>query len=540
MKFLFVLTAGILLASMSVASQAVYLNAQGMGQVLVYPYYTTNGNNGTLISIVNTTAYGKALKVRFHEGYDGRDVLDFNLYLAPYDTWTGDVALIESGDDVPASIVTTDSSCTVPAFSTRPDIDNMRFLDFSGASYAGSNERDGPTGNSDGGPTDLKRTREGHFDVFEMGEVTNATYESLNAISPVDGVPANCAQIVSAWADGGYWTTNPDADIVAPKGGVYGSEAIIDVEQGTMDAVNPAAIDGFSSTAQNTAPDAPTPDLNTASRSSAGTVSAFVPVNGRMLELDYRKPVDAISALFMADSLYGEFDKDPAVGATTDWVVTAPTKRYYVDPQYVENAIAPFDKDFLATYVVGTYTNADGMNVFLFASAFPFACEKANPFAYDRQGAPTHLITGGEFNIFYTNPSVRPCLETSVLTFSTQYVPPPNGQPFEVPLSALGSGLTNTSDPTEHESQTSEGVDFLPPNGVANLDLTHDANGEILVQHRLAAATNGDVLVGVPMFGFLVTDYVNANVSDGVLANYSRLLPLHAGVTCVNGLNPCQ
>ena len=78
-------------------ASAVNLNPDGLGQVLIYPYYTVNerGNDGatlqTLFSVVNTTDQGKAVKVRFVEGYNRREVRDFHLYLSPYDVWTANL-----------------------------------------------------------------------------------------------------------------------------------------------------------------------------------------------------------------------------------------------------------------------------------------------------------------------------------------------------------------------------------------------------------------------------------------------------------------
>src|SRR5262245_24439066 len=84
------------------AGQAVNLSAEGRGQVLLYPYYTTRpdrapprGVDGepyaTLLSVVNTTPSAKAVRVRFLEGRNGREVLDFNLFLSPFDVWTAAV-----------------------------------------------------------------------------------------------------------------------------------------------------------------------------------------------------------------------------------------------------------------------------------------------------------------------------------------------------------------------------------------------------------------------------------------------------------------
>ncbi len=37
---------------------AVSLNPRGVGQALIYPYYTVNKNQDTLVSIVNTSDVG--------------------------------------------------------------------------------------------------------------------------------------------------------------------------------------------------------------------------------------------------------------------------------------------------------------------------------------------------------------------------------------------------------------------------------------------------------------------------------------------------
>src|SRR6185436_12344128 len=91
---------------------AVMLNPRGTGQVLIYPYYTVN-HQQTLVSVINTTAHGKALKVRFREGYDGRDVANFNVYLGPYDSWVGAVFDTSSDGTGAAAIATSDNSCMV-------------------------------------------------------------------------------------------------------------------------------------------------------------------------------------------------------------------------------------------------------------------------------------------------------------------------------------------------------------------------------------------------------------------------------------------
>jgi len=522
------------------SAQAVYLNPHGLGQVLVFPYYTANSGNGTLIAIANTTAAGKAVKLRFHEGYDGRGVLDFNVYLAPHARWSGEVVNRDGNADSQASIITYDTNCTVPAFQAGAN--GQRYLDFSDASYAGENTAQGPTGNSDGGPTTPDRTREGHFDVIEMGEVTNASHGTLTAILPNGDAPANCAQLVGAWADGGYWTQNPGTDLSPPTGGLDGAESIIDVAQGLMYSAIPAAIDDFSSAAQHSAPGDAAPDLNTASASAGGVVGALVPIGGRLIELDYANPVDAISALFMTDTLYNEFDIDSALAARTDWVVTAPTKRFYVDPNYVgDTGAPPFDHAFASGYTVGTVTTTDGTIIRQFASAFPYACVKFDARMHARDGTEYQMVRNGPDGLV-ASAAMQPCLETSVLPFELQSS---SASPFPVPLSALGSALTNASDPTGDTGRVLDDLADIPfTSGTLSLDLAHDGSTYVIgtpnqIQQRLTPATNGDVLVGLPVIGFVAFDYVNGAIEQGVLANYSGQYPHRASVTCQHGASGC-
>ena len=62
------------------------------------------------VSIVNTTASTKAVKVRVLEGKRSAEVLDFNLFLSPNDVWTG--AIVRTADG--AGMISVDKSCVVP------------------------------------------------------------------------------------------------------------------------------------------------------------------------------------------------------------------------------------------------------------------------------------------------------------------------------------------------------------------------------------------------------------------------------------------
>ncbi len=108
--------AGASVLGLAGTAQAVNVNPDGLGQVLIYPYYTVrDAKDGaefnSLLSVVNSTASGKAVKVRFLEGKNSKEVLDFNLFLSPHDVWTTAVVPTAEGG---ASLKISDTSCTVP------------------------------------------------------------------------------------------------------------------------------------------------------------------------------------------------------------------------------------------------------------------------------------------------------------------------------------------------------------------------------------------------------------------------------------------
>lgn len=493
----FVTTAVLALAASHAG--AVVLNPRGTGQVLLYPYYTANAGLATLLSIVNTTTRGKALKVRFHEGYNGRVVDSFNLYLSPNDTWVGEI-FDSSGDGTGAAAVATgDNSCVVPAFvqSIDPGGRPPQVI-FSDANYTGAN--------ADGGPVTPVRTLEGYIDVIEMGEVTNAAHGTLDAIThDANGVPARCTQVQAAWsAPGGYWGQNALTDLAPPGGGLYGTESIINVGEGLMYTINATAIDGFSDAVQHTGPGDAAPDLDTASKGADGTVAAFVASGGKLIEADFAKSEDAISALFMVDNLYNEYVVDPGVGAQSDWVITFPTKRFYTDKALgranAMQAAAPFDVAF---------SSADGGT----------SCTPIREQLLNRE----ELTTVGCWWAFCSpTPPTALCYATSPLT-----------------IGAANSTLRSHLLIKDTSEVDVSGVGFT--SGWLRIDFSVDITGATQTNHALTSL-NGVTLPGLPALGFLAVDYVNGNVAPGMLANYSGAYPHRAHVSCLDASDgsPCR
>ena len=304
-----------------IAAQAVHLSQTGLGQVLIFPYYTvrtTFNNNSytTLLSIVNASDDTKALKVRFLEGQRGAQVMDFNLFLAPRDTWTGAVASTAGG----AALLTNDNSCITPLDLFTAGKKN----EFSNKAYASESINS------------LDRSREGYIEVVEMGVVTDPLLVSY--LTPTAaGAPTNCTQIsILDPANPQPATKFPGTYFAAPTGGLSGRAVIVNANAGASYGIDAVALEQWSDKVQYTGIGSDGPLLGVASpavstvMTSAGAVTATWS-NGR----------DAVSAALMRSAINNEYGLDAGTLSQTDWLITAPTKREHV-PAGVGSAIPPF------------------------------------------------------------------------------------------------------------------------------------------------------------------------------------------------------
>src|ERR1044072_1682594 len=164
-KSLYAALAGVSALGVTGAAQAVNLNPDGLGQVLIYPYYTTRADAGgnaytSLLSVVNTTSSAKAVKVRFLEGKNSREVLDFNLFLSKHDVWTAAILPSSTGGALVGTLAKSRTPPPIPAGA-------QAFVNFA---YTGSN--------SDKGGTSLDRSKEGYVEIIEMATFTTGSTTS--------------------------------------------------------------------------------------------------------------------------------------------------------------------------------------------------------------------------------------------------------------------------------------------------------------------------------------------------------------------------
>ena len=486
-------------------ASAVNINPDGLGQVLIYPYYTVNSNGAgdnlqTLFSVVNTTGQGKAVKVRFVEGYNSREVRDFHVYLSPYDVWTAALFKLPGQDQ--ANLLTEDNSCTVPKIkgSTLSPLqqlpDGRSYLPFTNSRFSGANK--------DGGPEGLERTREGHFEMIEMGTVTDATKNSLTNLTHIAGVPKNCGALVGAWVASppGYWIQDPATDIAPPTGGLFGSVLLVDVANGVAAGYNADAIDGFVSNGVDNLNDKPgnlAPSLANIGGSDP-TATAYVFDNGKLIQATYGagfgSKIDAVSALFAHNNIMNEYVLAGDANATTDWVVTFPTKNFYVDR--AAPALAPFVEIFKAYSGAGTGESKVEVGLF----------------PYDREEGSPGACTGSDADNPNCGVCFSPCDEGDttipVLRYEAQIISFQTAAAFDADRTSpvLGSQLASNVDVR---------ADSLA-NGWMRLSLNPSTQ-----PHLMAASSEGEVFQGLPVTGFAITNYVNANAAPGKLANYSGL-----------------
>ncbi|QBQ53531.1 hypothetical protein [Nitrosococcus wardiae] len=410
-------------------AQAVNINPDGLGEVLLYPYYTVRDDHDTLITVTNTTPDVKAVKVRFLDGQNTKEVLDFNLYLSPFDVWTGALVATEEG----TRLTTPDTSCTVP---TIPEA-GVEFRNFE----FGDDEPEGVD-------TSLNRTREGHLEIIEMGVVVDegpdADFTPATAATHVNGQPADCAALEQSWANG-VWSTSPNANVELNPGGLFGHGLVINVSRGTAHGYKATAVDNFFFFEPfHTNPGSLLPGVESADISSDVFVSQQGATNvPTVVQSTWNRGLDSTSSVLMHDSVMNHFVTDESIGAATDWVITFPTKRFHIAGDV---ATPPFTETF----------TVNG------------ACEPVGLAIWDRE----EQTTGGGID-FSPQPAGGVnalCWETNVITFNNGSV---LGSELElnVDTSSVGEDgwMRLTFNDEDHRLLSNEGNEFfgLPVIGFA-------------------------------------------------------------------------
>lgn len=314
------------------SAQAVNLAADGLGDVLLFPYYTVRNDWNTLIHITNTSSVATvAVKVRFQEAWNTRDVLDFILVLSPNDVWTGYVAETAAGPRLKKS--SDEDSCTSPIMSG------------GGFTFLEKIE-----------DADVDRAREGHVTIIEMGHALAGT--AIDAAAKAK----NCAAIDTAFRRANIDATSNQFG--EPINSLKGQFSLVQVNSGLAMGGDPVTLANFFSPTVNYAtnagidgavgaalggfaanfgvtnliaaqqyPDFLLPTLNDANP-PASLVQDDIQLGAQRTRVDTWNParsVDAVSAVLMRSNVINEWSINPDLGVESYWVVSFPTKFHYVD-----------------------------------------------------------------------------------------------------------------------------------------------------------------------------------------------------------------
>jgi hypothetical protein len=504
------LCAALLASSLAPAAHAVQLSTDGTGQVLLFPYYTVRNGFVTQLSVVNTLESTKILKVRFRESLNGRAVLDFNFFLAPNDTWTAAVVDGPAG----ARLVTNDNSCVTPSdlfTEARVDPFGNVLNAFKNFDYSGQ-FADSPS------LATLDRTREGFFEVFEMGVVDAGASTQANFIITAasgDAATRNCAGL-DAFDPGAVRAVqfpNRGASLlVPPTGGLTGRASLINAASGANYSYSPTVLDMFTSDIlYSAAGDSQSPTL-----ASAKPFVSLVNTQRGTVIANWRNGREATSAVLMREALSNEFVIDEGTASQTDWVVTFPNKYLYTDRRY-STAFAPAQ-----LFVVDSSTDP------------VHACEGYAYTAFNRDGTsmrpseicplppPAPIGTRALCLAATTIPLAAPTTITSGTNSAAGLLG--SAQPASTggggcPVSALfvtGNAITTPGSGTTPSLR----LPSIGPHGTANLKFQGFGNRQLTPISALLVNLGGSITTipgihyGLPMIGLMLHNYKNTNVAS--------------------------
>ena len=217
----------------------------------------------------------------------------------------------------------------------------------------------------------------------------------------------------------------------------------------------------------------------------------------------------------MRDQLYNEYAVESSLGGATEWVVTFPTKRFYVVPEPVE-------------------VLADNPFTFEFTEDFIGACEAVSLNFWDREEDTTQFIDEVQFSPRPPQNIDTPviCFESQVITFGQSDAGVFAGG---APSAVLGSpNSVNVAVDAEGFDSGWARIDFGEAFDLSgtNLAAPHflesaDPIGGGGVATDCNAIDSGDCYIGLPVTGFAVQVVRNNTLTDAdgnnVLSNYAGL-----------------
>lgn len=342
------------------ASGELAFNPAGVGHILIVPYFSTQSGNATLLNIVNTdTVNGKAVKIRFRGASNSDDVYDFQVFLSPADVWT---ARVDQGASGLARLTTSDRSCTVPAVVNGDFITSRLNPALTGDALA-------------------NETREGYVEILNMGDIpsvsgtTSLWFATKHATT---GAAAGTAPCTRSILDN---LSISDSRLSAPTTGLMANWTIINVPVTTVWSGEAAAIEARDSAGKAIAgrnvywPQRADPVLvsNLLTLTADPLFLANVVTAAQYDLPDLSTPytpsaclaycaqvqANSLSYAMASTQVAGEYLSSASINASTDWVVSMPTRRYYAAVDYDPPISLVTNRDDNGVPIAVYYTNSN-------------------------------------------------------------------------------------------------------------------------------------------------------------------------------------
>lgn len=253
----------------------------GAGQVLLFPFFTTENGWDTYLNVSARYDRPNILKVRVLDSEDGVAVDIFNVYIENYGNFRA--AITQDSDDR-TILKIAEGFCVIADSGT-----------FGGVG------------------TDFPlSTATGMVEVYEIGYLRGETSD------------LECPELANQWEAGGAWALDPLEDVAQINYNISGHFNLVSVEQGLSAEHVATGLKNFASTIAHTAPfDTSSPSL------AEADPTARLP-SGIQVDLGPGQGVDAIALLLSTNQGYITNDVVTAaeIGARTDWVVSFPLRGY--------------------------------------------------------------------------------------------------------------------------------------------------------------------------------------------------------------------
>ncbi|MBI5640427.1 MAG: hypothetical protein HZA17_08380 [Nitrospirae bacterium] len=320
------------------ATLNLYVNPGGLGDALIYGYFNAR-NAYDFLRVINTSlTTGIAAKVRFREGHDSNEILDFFICLSAGDQWS--------------AWIIGDGSTTSPGVLYWYDNDTPTYPDPQGNNDATDNFLAGVafhySSTGAAAAVSANDTKEGYFEIIGV-----SAWADVPGALKVVTTPNECGQQLGLLAPGGGF---PTALIDVPNT-MAGNTYIFNVEDGAGTYAYNATPLAYCRTTVVAAPGLATDDPprldNCDDIDQAGADGAATGIN----EVNY----------VLAKSVeYFIYDIETSLLGATDIIETFPTKRLTINAS-VGNVIpialnGPFNDRacIAADGSIGTSANADG------------------------------------------------------------------------------------------------------------------------------------------------------------------------------------